>query len=296
MDQRISWWADQLKASGAEGSRDQLRARALVDLVLGRDSRPGHAGESLAAVPAGFAGCLNLTIPAATILGLADRPGEITTMGPIDLWLARDLATAAAQNPRDHLVRDRHRQRRPRRHPRLRRRPDRKRKSARPADRRRIPLAPDARAGPSAPGTFAPGDSAPRPSPDLLLSLNPSPPTPATTVGNRRPRPRRKAPPLSRSATPAHRPRLSQPASACDYEHTVPHRRVVGRAYVMATRSAATTTASSSTPDGPWNARPDGTLAGPPRPAAVTPPNPPAIPSDCPPATLSSGSIPSGRP
>ena len=41
-----------------------------------------------------------LTIPLATLLGLADRPGEIPGLGPVDPWLARDLAAAAARNPR----------------------------------------------------------------------------------------------------------------------------------------------------------------------------------------------------
>jgi hypothetical protein len=51
-------------------------------------------------VPAGFAGRINLTIPLATLAGLAERPGEIPGIGPIDPGLARDLAHAAAQNPR----------------------------------------------------------------------------------------------------------------------------------------------------------------------------------------------------
>jgi hypothetical protein len=51
-------------------------------------------------IPAGFAGRITLTIPLATLLGLADRPGEIPGIGPVDPWLARDLANAAAQNPK----------------------------------------------------------------------------------------------------------------------------------------------------------------------------------------------------
>ena len=57
-------------------------------------------------MPAGFAGRINLTIPLATLLGLADRPAEIGGIGPIDPALARDLAHAAASQPQDHLVRD----------------------------------------------------------------------------------------------------------------------------------------------------------------------------------------------
>jgi hypothetical protein len=51
-------------------------------------------------IPAGFVGKVTLTVPLDTVTGRADRPGEIGGIGPVDPWLARDLATAAAQNPR----------------------------------------------------------------------------------------------------------------------------------------------------------------------------------------------------
>ena len=51
-------------------------------------------------IPAGFAGKINLTVPAITLLDLADRPGEIKGVGPVDPDLARDLAAAAAANPK----------------------------------------------------------------------------------------------------------------------------------------------------------------------------------------------------
>src|SRR5271156_1839504 len=38
-DQRITWWATQLKKAGLDGSMDELRARAYLDLLLGKDSR-----------------------------------------------------------------------------------------------------------------------------------------------------------------------------------------------------------------------------------------------------------------
>ncbi|MFY9934138.1 MAG: DUF222 domain-containing protein [Streptosporangiaceae bacterium] len=98
IDQRIGWWARQLRAAGTEGSFDQLRAQAFANLLLARDSRPGHEGGR--PPMAGLAGQVTLTIPAATILDLADRPGEFGAFGPIDPWLARDLAAAAAQNPK----------------------------------------------------------------------------------------------------------------------------------------------------------------------------------------------------
>ena len=52
------------------------------------------------AVPAGFVGRVTLTAPLATLAGLADRPGELGGLGPVDPWLARDLAAAAAHNPK----------------------------------------------------------------------------------------------------------------------------------------------------------------------------------------------------
>jgi hypothetical protein len=128
-DQRITAWARELKKAGLEGDMDVLRARAYLDLLLDKDSRPRQdtagtqdgtgpdgpggggpgsadpgrppaAGTPASAVPAGFAGRITLTVPLATLLGLADRPGEIPGIGPIDPWLARDLARAAAGNPK----------------------------------------------------------------------------------------------------------------------------------------------------------------------------------------------------
>jgi hypothetical protein len=104
-DQRICWWAGELKKAGLEGGMDELRARAFLDLLLGTDSRPRRDGGGGTAEPAGpgpaggFAGRVTLTAPLATLADLADRPGELAGLGPIDPWLARDLATAAARNP-----------------------------------------------------------------------------------------------------------------------------------------------------------------------------------------------------
>jgi Domain of unknown function (DUF222) len=118
-DQKITALARLLKKSGLEGSMDELRARAYLDLLLGTDSRPRAEGAArqdttggpgdggtapgtpvVGAVPAGFAGTANLTVPLTTLLKLAERPGEIPGIGPIDPALARDLARAAAQNPK----------------------------------------------------------------------------------------------------------------------------------------------------------------------------------------------------
>jgi hypothetical protein len=131
-DQRITWWAKELKKAGLEGGMDELRARAFLDLLLGKDSRPrrdtsgggdgggsgpggsgpggsGSGGPDIPPPPAGpphgaagggFAGRVTLTVPLATVTGRADRPGELAGIGPVDPWLARDLARAAARNPK----------------------------------------------------------------------------------------------------------------------------------------------------------------------------------------------------
>jgi hypothetical protein len=89
-DQRITAWAAELKKSGLEGDMDVLRARAYLDLLLGKDSRPGEdAGGPTAsaagmAAPGGFAGRVTLTVPLASLTRLADRPGELSGIGPVD--------------------------------------------------------------------------------------------------------------------------------------------------------------------------------------------------------------------
>jgi hypothetical protein len=100
-DQRITAWAQELKTAGLEGDMDVLRARAYLDLLLGQDSRPGQDGAAASAgsPAAGFAARVTLTVPLVTLTGLADRPGELAGLGPVDPWLARDLANAAAASP-----------------------------------------------------------------------------------------------------------------------------------------------------------------------------------------------------
>src|ERR1700691_4903902 len=119
-DQRVTAWARELRKAGLDGGIDALRARAHLAILLGMDSRPlgsrpgsssgpGDPGEPwvpapggplAGVIPPGFTGHVNLTVPATTVLNLADRPGELGGIGPVDPDLARDLAGAAARNPR----------------------------------------------------------------------------------------------------------------------------------------------------------------------------------------------------
>ena len=137
-DQRITAWAGELRKAGLEGGMDELRARAFLDLVLGKDSRPrapgaadttgrdaaagagpdpgtGPAGGPAGSAAGGFAGRVTLTVPLGTAAGQADRPGELAGHGPVDPWLARDLVDRRCAEPGHDLVRDRDRPGRPRR-------------------------------------------------------------------------------------------------------------------------------------------------------------------------------------
>lgn len=81
------------KRAGLGTRLDQLRLRALLDLVLGRDPLAGQA--------AGLRADVNLTLPVfllplLTVLGLADNPGEAGRAGITDPELVRQLAAAAA--------------------------------------------------------------------------------------------------------------------------------------------------------------------------------------------------------
>ena len=227
-DQRIAWWAGELKKAGLEGGMDVLRARALVDLLLGRDSRPGQDGAAAPAgspaggeAPGGFAGRVTLTVPLGTVAGLAGRPGEIPGIGPIDPWLARDLAAAAARNPRTTwCVTVTDRQGRAVAHGCARPEPKRHRKRAGP-ERRDGPgfsFAPTA-----APGTWrlrVPGTG-----PDLLVRFDPI----DTRKCDHRFQARGHDPGVKlrhltqvRHAT-CTGPGCRRPASRCDFEHNTPY-------------------------------------------------------------------------
>ncbi|HEV2260194.1 MAG TPA: DUF222 domain-containing protein [Streptosporangiaceae bacterium] len=76
-------------------AQDLAQARAQAWAPVAPDGGP-LAG----VIPPGFAGHVTLTIPEATVTRGAGRPAELGGIGPVDPDLARDLAAAAARNPR----------------------------------------------------------------------------------------------------------------------------------------------------------------------------------------------------
>jgi ribosomal protein L12E/L44/L45/RPP1/RPP2 len=143
-DKRITAIARALQHAGAAGSLDQLRAAVFVALLAGRDLEslvpaaapaadpapagagdepgadgtpdPGSSRAGFAARPTGptgptglaaLTGSVHLTMPVSAWLGLADGPGEVAGLGPLDAWTCRDLAarlTAAGAATRWHVT------------------------------------------------------------------------------------------------------------------------------------------------------------------------------------------------
>jgi hypothetical protein len=115
-DQRICWWAGELRTAGLEGGMDELRARAFLDLVLGKDSRPRPDGTAAPAASqdAGTAG-----------QNAGDRPGSDRAGGGRAGGGAQQPPGAGPGQrrrgqPQDDVVRDGDRPARPRRRARLR--------------------------------------------------------------------------------------------------------------------------------------------------------------------------------
>jgi hypothetical protein len=117
--------ARELRKAGIAGGMDELRVLAYLEKLGVLDplgSKRPVEGEGLAgtvgtppagtagtlpagtlpagpAAPGGFAARVNMTLPLATLLDLAERPGLLPRIGAIDPALVRELAAAAARNP-----------------------------------------------------------------------------------------------------------------------------------------------------------------------------------------------------
>ena len=74
-DQRITAWAKELRKAGLEGGMDVLRARAFLDLLLGKDSRPRQDTPGDGGTAAARAG----RVRAGRVR--AGRPGHAATLG-----------------------------------------------------------------------------------------------------------------------------------------------------------------------------------------------------------------------
>jgi Domain of unknown function (DUF222) len=119
-DQQLTARARTLRDAGVPGTIEELRARAYLDALLDRGStltrppspatpRPDNPLDSapatgsrppVSAVGPRLPALINLTVPLATHLGLADKPGLAAGFGPIDGPLARHLTRLAASDPR----------------------------------------------------------------------------------------------------------------------------------------------------------------------------------------------------
>ena len=86
---------------GSDGDRDS----SIAGDRAGRPGGPtggGPGDPASAPVLPALTARANLTLPLATLLGLAERPGAAHGLGPLDPALVRDLAATAAVSPHSH--------------------------------------------------------------------------------------------------------------------------------------------------------------------------------------------------
>ena len=122
-DQRVTWWARQLKQAGLAGDMDQLRARAYLDILLGIDSRPSADGGSSTDRPGDPARVRREGEPDHPA-GHPARPGRPARRNPRHRPHRPGPGPRSGRGrlpqPQDHLVRDRDRPGRARYRPWLR--------------------------------------------------------------------------------------------------------------------------------------------------------------------------------
>ena len=159
------------KAGGADSASDKASDGSTNgDLGGGRPAAP-----AVAPVLPALTARANLTLPLATLLGLAERPGAAHGLGPLDPALVRDLRRRRRQ-PAQPVVPHHHRQPGHRRRARLRKAsPDQEKQARQPRRTRPLGLHPTGDPGP--PGGYGtwtltlPGGR------DLIVRLEPIPVT-----------------------------------------------------------------------------------------------------------------------
>ena len=156
-DQRISWWARQLRKAGLEGSMDELRARAYLDLLLDKDSRPAAppdrttgttgsdtTGSGTTGSGTTGSGTTGSGTTGSGTTGSGGRTGDSGSGGTAGSGTTDTSGAAPGGTAPGHQRRDR-------------RRRDRRRRSGRGSGGRRVPVAGSGRAQDGAGGGGAAG-------------------------------------------------------------------------------------------------------------------------------------------
>jgi hypothetical protein len=112
-DANLTSLALDMRSAGAEGTLDQLRARAYLHLLSGQPAAtlcppapapgtpaPPHAPTPQAGpVQSAMRGVIHLTVPLATWLGWSQEPGEAAGYGPLDADDSRAVAAMLGAHP-----------------------------------------------------------------------------------------------------------------------------------------------------------------------------------------------------
>jgi hypothetical protein len=225
-DYHLTALAEQLKAAGAPGTMDTLRAQVYLALLSGVPvsslvpGEPEHVytGAGKAGAP-GSRGRVNLTLPMATWLGLAEVPGHAAGYGPLDATDSRALATAlAARADSKWCLTLTDRDGRPVAHGCARPRRNEGRRRAPPAAK-----PPGEREAAQHPGTARAGPGGMKPTWTFTITLLDTGP-----CDHARETPAYEPPPGLRHLVEARQftctfPGCRRPASQCDLDHTVPY-------------------------------------------------------------------------
>jgi hypothetical protein len=110
--QHVEDWARALRDAGVPGTWEELKVRATLDLLQGRDSRQTPAGPGPGDSGSGGSGPggpgtggpsigaqVTITVPATAMGGDTGPGGEVDRFGIVDHADTRDLIAAAARNP-----------------------------------------------------------------------------------------------------------------------------------------------------------------------------------------------------